>query len=63
LGALLNSPGRDAGLGVLLSSSGLLAGCVVGFGMGGATVDTALGVVDISALPGAVETDSELQFY
>jgi hypothetical protein len=61
LGVLLNSPGLGAGLGVLLSNPGPLVGCVVGFEMGDAIVDTALGVVDIGALPGAVET--ELQFY
>jgi hypothetical protein len=48
---------------VLLTNPGILAGCVVGFGMGGAVVDTVLGEVDTSALPGAVETDTELQFY
>jgi hypothetical protein len=60
---LLDSSGPDAGFGVLLSNPGPLAGCVVGFGTGRAVVDTALGVVDISALPGAVETDIELRFY
>jgi hypothetical protein len=61
-GVLLNSPGTLAGLGVLLNTPGPLAGCFVGFAVGGAIVDTAFGVVDISALPGAVGTDTELQF-
>lgn len=61
-GVLLNTPGPFKGVSVLLSNTGPLVDCVVSFGMGGATVDTALGVVDFSALPGAVGINIEIQF-
>jgi hypothetical protein len=61
-GVLLNTPGPGRCVSVLLSDPGPLVDCVVSFGMGGATVDTALGVVDFSALPGAVEINLQIQF-
>jgi hypothetical protein len=58
---LLKIPGLFTGLDVLPSNPGPLVDCIAGFGVGGATVDTALGVVDFSALPGAEETGIQIQ--
>jgi hypothetical protein len=46
----------------LLNTPGPIAGGVAGFVVSGAIDGAALGVMDFSALPGAVETDTELQF-
>jgi hypothetical protein len=61
-GVSLNTPGPFRGVSVLDSNPCPLVDCVVSFVMGEATAETVLGVVDFSALPGAVEINIQIQF-